>query len=156
MKKYLFLLENTFIVTLLRPYHGNSRKELTKMPKIFYNDVGLRNIVRGAIHIPQQDEGALFENFVFSELKKRFIPNESLFFWRTTNGSEVDFVIRREGKIFPVEVKSLTLRRPAVSRSLSSFIASFQPETAVVVNRNFSHCEKINGTRVAFLPAYAL
>lgn len=78
VKKYLFLLEQTYILTLLRPWHSNQRKELTKMPKVYFNDLGLRNIARGAIQPNSIPDGAQIENFVFRELKKNFIPNETL------------------------------------------------------------------------------
>jgi predicted AAA+ superfamily ATPase len=156
VNKYLFLLENTFILTLLRPYHTNKRKELTRMPKIYFTDVGLRNTVLGDYRIRPQDEGPLLENFVFSELKKRFIPNESLFFWRTTNGAEVDFVVKHENGMIPIEVKAGAMAKPAVSRSLRSYVEAFRPPLAVVVNKSLSGTMDVNGVKVVFVPAYAL
>jgi predicted AAA+ superfamily ATPase len=156
VKKYLFILENTFIITLLRPYHVNSRKELTKMPKPYFHDVGLRNTVLGNYHIQAENEGKLFENIVFSELKKQFIPNESLFFWRTTTGAEVDFVVKFEDRMIPLEVKASEMKKPAVSKSLRSFIDTFAPEKAIILNKNMYKKILINNTNVIFLPLYAL
>ena len=156
VKRYLFLLENTFVITLLRPYHSNKRKELSKMPKIYFHDVGLWNTVRSSCDVSGQAAGAAVETFVFSELKKRFIPNEELFFWRTTTGAEVDFVIRHGGQIYPLEVKASELKKPAVSRSLRSFIDANHPEKALVINRTLFHIEHVNGTEVIFLPLFAL
>jgi predicted AAA+ superfamily ATPase len=156
VKRYLFLLENTFIITLLRPYHSNRRKELSKMPKIYFHDVGLWNTVRGSYDVSGQAAGAAAETFVFSELKKRFTPNENLFFWRTTAGAEVDFVIRHEGRIYPLEVKASEMKKPAISRSLRSFIDANHPEMALVINRTLFHSEQVNGTKVVFLPLFAL
>lgn len=156
VKKYLFLLENTFIVTLLRPYHSNKRKEISKMPKVYFNDVGMRNTVSGGLQLTRPDMGSLVENFVFSELKRRFIPNEELFFWRTLGGAEVDFVIKSSDGPIPVEVKATDMKKPVVSRSLRSFIDAFSPRQAVVVNRSLSRAVMINGTTVNFVPLFGL
>lgn len=156
VKKYLFLMEQTYAMTLLRPWHSNQRKELTKMPKAYFNDIGLRNIVRGAITASYLPDGAQIENFVFCELKKRYIPNENLFFWRTAGGAEVDFVIIQDGKPLPLEVKEAGLRHPVVSRSLRSFISAFSPSTAVVVNGSLSCSITIEQTTVHFVPLFAL
>jgi len=57
VRKYLFLLEQTFIITLLRPYHSNQRKELTKMPKVYFNDIGLRNVAIGNLRRATTPDG---------------------------------------------------------------------------------------------------
>lgn len=156
VKKYLFLLEQTYVMTLLRPWHSNQRKELTKMPKVYFNDIGLRSIARGEIRHQSPAGGAQIENFVFCELKKRYMPNETLFFWRTAGGAEVDFVALNDGVPFPIEVKEGSLKRPSVSRSLRSFIAAFSPPTAAVVNGELSCSTTIDHTTVHFVPLFAL
>jgi len=156
VKKYLFLLEQTYVMSLLRPWHTNQRKELTKMPKVYFNDIGLRNIARGMMAPSTAVDGAQIENFVFSELKKQFIPNETLFFWRTTGGAEVDFVAIENGTPLPIEVKEGVLKRPSVSRSLRSFINAFSPPVAVVVNGGLSGSMTIDKTLVHFVPLFAL
>lgn len=156
VKKYLFLLEQTYVMTLLRPWHSNQRKELTKMPKVYFNDIGLRNIARGTINPQAITDGAQFENFVFCELKKLFIPNETLFFWRTAGGAEVDFIAVRGGVPLPIEVKEGKMKRPAVSRSLRSFITAFTPPVAVVLNGGLSCSMTVEKTTVHFVPLFAM
>jgi predicted AAA+ superfamily ATPase len=156
VKKYLFLLEQTYVLTLLRPWHSNQRKELTKMPKVFFNDIGLRNIARNALNPQMLPDGPQIENYVFCELKKRYIPNETLFFWRTAGGAEVDFVAMDNGLPLPIEVKEGKLKQPAVSRSLRSFISTFSPPVAVVVNGGLSCSTVIGSTTVHFVPMFAL
>lgn len=155
VKKYLFLLEQTYVMTLLRPWHSNQRKELTKMPKVYFNDIGLRSVARGGINPQVSPDGAQVENFVFCELKKLYVPNETLFFWRTAGGAEVDFIIIENGVPIPVEVKG-NLKRPAISRSLRSFISAFSPSVAVVVNSSLSCSMAIENTTVHFVPLFAL
>ncbi len=157
-KKYLFLLENTFIIALCSPYFRNKRKEISKMPKIYFMDIGMRNAAISNFQWfeGRVDTGALFENFVFLELKKRFGTNEDLFYWRTLAKAEVDFVLNIDNELIPVEAKATELRTLAISRSLRSFIDTYKPAKAVVVNLAFAGEMKHNGCRIFFIPAYAI
>lgn len=98
-EEYLYVLQTCFHLRLLRPFFQNLRKELTKMPKAFFQDLGMRNVLIGYFAPVSQraDKGALLENYVFRRLSER-IPEESLRFWRTADGQEVDFVA-----VHPVE-----------------------------------------------------
>lgn len=94
-RRYLSILENTFIICALPPFHSNIRKELTKMPKIFFLDTGLRNFaLRNFTEISfRPDKGPLFENAIFGELYKNLGVIEQLFFWRTLSKTEADFIL---------------------------------------------------------------
>ncbi|MEI6388797.1 MAG: DUF4143 domain-containing protein [Spirochaetota bacterium] len=95
VEEYLFLLEQTYVIRRLKPFHGKLRSELTKMPKIYFEDTGVLNLSR--FHSFPELEGTCFENAVFCELRKR-LDLERLRFWRTTDKREVDFVID-EGRV---------------------------------------------------------
>ena len=92
---YIQILEKCFHISLLRPFFRNMRKELTKMPKVYFNDLGLRNILVNRFDaLPDRtDKGQLLENYFFLRLNEKY-DAEQLFFWHTTTGQEVDFVIR--------------------------------------------------------------
>ncbi len=108
LEKYLFILENTFITSRLRPYHTNRQKELTKMPKLYFSDNGLLNAIIGDFRgIAQRpNRGELAENLCFSELAKSIGSFKRLYYWRTTNKQEVDFVlVMEQEKKIPIEVK---------------------------------------------------
>jgi predicted AAA+ superfamily ATPase len=98
--EYLFLLEQTYVVKRLRPFAGNVRSELTKMPKLYFEDNGVLAMERHYEFGPI--DGVSFENAVFGELRKRF-GEDRLRFWRTTSGNEVDFILD-EGTV-AIEVK---------------------------------------------------
>ncbi len=100
---YLMLLENTYIIALLRPYFKNLRSELVKMPKIYFLDNGVLNYLKYN-DIVEKISGDLFENVVFSELRKVF-GFEKLKFWRTQAKNEIDFIIEVGNKISVIEVK---------------------------------------------------
>ncbi len=105
VEEYLYLLEQTYVVQRLRPFFHNLRSELTKAPKIYFEDNGLLALSRGRTFVPM--DGALLENAVFTELRKR-VGMEGLRFWRTTEGQEVDFLVNEE---VAIEVK----RQPLAS-----------------------------------------
>lgn len=104
---YVTTLRKTFHIHLVRPFYKNLKKELSKMPKIYFNDLGMRNTLLGQfqnIDI-RIDKGELIENFVFLQLRNRYNSDE-IKFWRTTDGNEVDFVVSTNfDKGFAIECK---------------------------------------------------
>jgi len=107
VENYLYLLQKTFIVQLITPKFGNLRKELTKMPKIFFNDTGLRNALTNSfIAIANRtDKGNLLENVVYTRLRKLY-GVDALRYWRTADGNEVDFIVEQNlqtGKAYEVK-----------------------------------------------------
>jgi predicted AAA+ superfamily ATPase len=157
LEKYVSVLENTFILKLVTPFFSNKRKELVKMPKLYYHDTGMRNqAVRQFQPLSlRADMGGLVENAVFKALTVRLSPLEELKFWRTKNGGEVDFVV--EGKqVIPVEVKYTAMRAPQIPSGLRSFIQSYNPQRGVVVTRDFTGELNVNSSRVIFIPACLL
>lgn len=103
IEKYLFIMENTYIIKLVRPYSGNIRSELFKLPKIFFYDTGLMQMLwlKG---LQKEIIGNVFETGIFSEIVKKY-TQDSVFYWRTTDKKEIDFILRIRKKIIPVEVK---------------------------------------------------
>lgn len=102
VEDYLFILENTYVVKRVYPFHGNVRSELTKMPKIFIEDTGIANILTNKT-FTQVLDGGLFENSVYANLRRN-VEAENVYFWRTNKGQEVDFVIEGK-KLMPLEIK---------------------------------------------------
>jgi hypothetical protein len=110
---WISVLEASYIVFLLRPYHENFNKRMVKTPKLYFHDTGLAAWLLG---IRQPDHlafhaqrGPLFENLVISEFQKeRFnqgLPSD-MYFWRDSKGLEVDLLLERGGTLWPVEIKS--------------------------------------------------
>lgn len=105
--KYLFILEKSFHIDLVKPFFKNLRKELTKMPKVYFNDIGLRNAILGNFDnaLNRLDKGALFENFVYNQLRIKH-DRFKLKYWRTASGNEVDLVVEeRFNHGYALEVK---------------------------------------------------
>ena len=106
-EKYVYILQKSFHIDLVKPFFRNIRKELTKMPKIYFNDIGLRNAILGRLDYPQNraDRGEIFENFVYNQLRIKH-DSQNIKYWRTTSKNEVDFVIEeRFNEGYALEVK---------------------------------------------------
>ncbi|MFH1890247.1 MAG: ATP-binding protein [Candidatus Kuenenbacteria bacterium] len=103
VEEYLFILENTYIIRRIYPWHRNIRSELTKMPKIYLEDTGIVNLLINK-SFSKVLSGQLLENAVYSNLRKN-LDAEDIYFWRTNVGQEVDFIIEKGKKIIPTEVK---------------------------------------------------
>lgn len=110
---WLSVLQASYIVTLLPPYFENTSKRLTKMPKLYFLDTGLACYLLG-IESPEQlsrdkMRGALFENFVVTEaLKQRHNQGKesNLYFYRDSNQNEIDLLLKRNTRLYGIEIKS--------------------------------------------------
>ncbi len=98
--EYMDLLENTFMIKRITPFHKNLRSELSKNPKIFFLDTGMMHLL-WLKEFPKVVLGNVFETFVFLELMKL---NKKMNFWRTTNKQEVDFILKNK-ELYAIEVK---------------------------------------------------
>jgi predicted AAA+ superfamily ATPase len=156
LKKHLRILQETFVVKLLTPYFTNKQKELSKNPKVFFEDLGFRNSLLKSFQLLEQkaERGALIENVIYLQLKRALAEEAEINFWRTKAGAEVDFVIQERGEIIPVEVKYSSFDQPKISRSLAALINNFKPARALVVNKNYFGQKTVNNCAVSFVPVY--
>ena len=107
IENYLYVLQKCFHISVVKPFYKNLRKELTKMPKVYLNDLGLRNVLINYFSPLEQraDKGMVLENLSFRLLSERF-EQDQIKYWRTADGNEVDFVVETSYlKGFAVEVK---------------------------------------------------
>ena len=88
INEWIFLLENTFVIKQITPFSNNLRGELTKMPKIFFIDTGLKNCIENAYEIT----GSSFENSFFAYINNAY-KAEKINFYRTQDKKEIDFVL---------------------------------------------------------------
>ncbi len=139
VKKYLDLLEFTFVLDKISPFKKNIRTQITKMPKIYFFDLGIRNAILGNFleMESRSDAGHLFENFVFLELKNQ--RKDKIFFYRAKSKSEIDFVIEEKAKIILLKSKYKKLSRPINSRVLKNFMKQESDiKEAKIINLNFN------------------
>ena len=153
IRRYLSILESTFIICVLPPFHSNIRKELTKMPKIFFLDTGLRNFaLRNFTEISfRPDKGPLFENAIFGELYKNLGVIEQLFFWRTLSKTEADFILIGDQKwVFEAKLTpNHRLKQPTGLRAFCKIYPDFK-QVVVTFDRLVSNEE------ISYLPGWVI
>lgn len=137
VKKYLDLLEKTFIIKAVSPYSSNPRSEITQKKKYYFYDLGVRNaLIQNLNKLDvRNDFGQLFENFVFMEILKKNEFSGKLFgiyFWRSKKGEEVDIVIEQDGKLQGYECKWNDTR----SKHKFTFLENYKDADFNVVNKD--------------------
>jgi predicted AAA+ superfamily ATPase len=106
LKTYLWYAEQTYIIKTVKPYFTKIKKEITKSPTIYFNDLGMCNFSKGMYGQGiKESDGMTFQNFVYLLLKDRDSGGlTNVNFWRSKDKAEVDFIIHGEEGVTPVEV----------------------------------------------------
>ena len=122
---WLSVLQASYIVMLLPPYYENTRKRLTKAPKLYFTDTGLACHLLGIESAQQlardKMRGALFENFIVMEaLKRRYnLGKESnLYFYRDSHQNEIDLILKNSSGLYGIEIKSSKTFHPDFEKTL--------------------------------------
>ncbi len=135
VKNYIDLLESTFMVDVIPPYTSNLGKRLIKAPKVYISDSGIAAALTGLRSfesmIGHPSFGAIWEQIVLSNLKSTF-PDAEFFFYRTSNGAEVDFVMKKDNSIYAIECKSSL--SPSLSKGNYNAVEDIRPEKFFVVS----------------------
>jgi predicted AAA+ superfamily ATPase len=137
---WLSILETSFLIFMLPPYHKNFNKRLTKTPKLYFYDVGLVCYLLG---IRQADDlvthhyrGNIFENMLIAELfKQQYYQDQTadLYFWQESNGHEIDVLKPESDGILIGEIKSAV----TINSSFFEQLAWFQKQSDVPVLRSY-------------------
>jgi len=139
ISSYIDLLEKAFVVFRLNPFARNIRNEISTNRKIYFYDNGIRNSIIANFNPVnlRQDIGALWENFMISERVKH-INNKrkfsNIYFWRTTQKQEIDFIEESDGEINAYEFKWNPKVKPKFSKT---FTNNYSAETKVINKKNF-------------------
>ncbi len=128
VKNWISVLKASFVVWELAPFHENIGKRVIKSPKIFFSDTGLLSFLLGIETAEQASRdplrGALFENLVLLEILKNQTnagKRPELYFYRDTNGNEVDLIFKAQRKLIPVEIKSAETFHPQFIKGIERF-----------------------------------
>ena len=122
--RYLNLLETSYLLVRLPAYAVNRTKRLIKSPKLYWGDTGV------ALHLTQETEpgGAHLENLILNDLlawRDAGLDRVEIFYWRTSIGEEVDFVIEAGDRLVPIEVKATERPRLRDTAHLRAFRAEY-------------------------------
>ncbi|MCQ2302029.1 MAG: ATP-binding protein [Bacteroidales bacterium] len=133
INSWLSVLETSYVIYLLKPYHNNFNKRLVKSPKLYFCDTGLAASLLGMENARQMDthylRGELFENMVIMEfIKQEYAqgrePNIS--FWRDSNQNEIDLLVERGLDLQAYEIKSSATMKTDYFKGLNKFAALAQ------------------------------
>ena len=109
VKNYIDLLADTYMVEVVSPYISNLGKRLVKAPKVYISDSGITATLLGLRSFEELSGhpafGSIWEQVVLSNLKGLY-PQADFFYYRTTNGAEIDFVMKIHGSVFAIECKA--------------------------------------------------
>ncbi|MCL2435684.1 MAG: ATP-binding protein [Lentimicrobiaceae bacterium] len=139
-ENFLFLLEQMYIIKMISPFQGNQRKAITKMQKLYFCDTGLRNRLANNFNSIslRNDNGAIFENAVFLELWKHKSNSTQIQFFRTTDGTEVDFIYNNLFSLKAIECKYKIFQKPVRLLALENFCAENNIQEKYVINQNLN------------------
>ena len=153
LENYLEILQQSYIIFLVRPFSRNLVTEIKKARKIFFIDLGMRNYLIGNFSEDlekREDTGKLLENFIFLEILKKF-KDWKINYWRTTNKAEIDFIISKDDEIIPIEVKFKDYK---LGKGFYSFLKTYKPRVAIVFTLGKFGVERVYNTKVAYIPHF--
>ncbi|MDO4961500.1 MAG: ATP-binding protein [Eubacteriales bacterium] len=160
--EWLSVLEDSFVVFRLQPYFSNISKRIVKSPKVYFVEPGLASYLLGIESARQASRdplrGNIFENIVVLEaMKTRLNDNKepNLFYVRTEKGVEVDLILKKEGILYPFEIKSSMTPNTDFARNMRLFCNSETNSGEMTViycgeqYDTFSDCKYIHYTDLA-------
>lgn len=136
VRKYIDILQGTFMVRVLQPYFINTKKRLVKSPKLYIRDSGIYHTLISLENFDQLFShpkiGASWEGFALEEtLKSLEKRNEEVFFWATHSGAEIDLFFKSGGKNYGIEFKLADA--PGLTKSMQSAVRDLDLEMLFVV-----------------------
>ncbi len=154
VSKFLNVLKNTFIIDILPVFSTNKISSLKKAQKVYFNDIGLRNLLTMTLDsaLLSREIGSVMENFVFDQFKKyiHYVLNDfaSLYFWRNSVKNEIDFIFEYKQELLPIEVK----HKPQLTRGMMVFMDKLALKNGIIVNDSTLAHESKNGKNIYFIP----
>lgn len=153
INRYLDILEETYVNFRVYSYSNNLGNELKKSCKTYLYDLGVRNaLLKDFSDISERpDKGIIAESYVFLKLRANLASNMEIKFWRTKDGDEIDFILLKNRKPVPIEVKSnlTNLRMP---KGLNRFLLRYKnTKTAYVINQSLKGSITYDSCKVNFI-----
>lgn len=157
IEEYTYVLEQTYILKRVSPFEANIRRELTKMHKIYFMDIGLRNqIINNFSNVDiRSDIGHLFENLTYIELIKTKPAFAEIFFWRSTLKSEIDFILKNNDEIILVECKK-GAKDGYCPKIFYSFSKNVKFKYGIVITQDNFYSRNIGNWKLLGIPIWAV
>lgn len=140
ISNYLSVLEATYVVHVIRPFHTRQAAEIVAAPKVYAFDTGFFCYYRGWDRLRQEDLGILWEHFVLNEIQGH-LQTRDIFYWRDKQGHEIDFILKPKGKN-PIAIECKWGAGNMDSRNIETFLNHY-PQANVLsvssdIRRSFS------------------
>ena len=157
VERYVQSLKDTYIIHILQPFFSNKINSTIKTPKVYFLDTGIRNNVWDNFSNFQQrtDVGQLVENVIFAELLKSDVFGK-IWFFRTSKGSEIDFIYQKGETLIPIDVKFSSARQKIIPKIFHSFSEIFGTRKGIVFTKDFLGVKNHNCMEVHFFPVWAI
>lgn len=138
IRRYMEILEGTFMIRLIYPWHNNTSKRLVKSPKLYIADSGLFHTLNKIENFQQllahPKYGASWEGFIIDQIISTLgLKSQDLFFWATHSGAEVDLYFNYSGKKVCIEIKATDT--PKITKSLISAENELKPDITLVIHQ---------------------
>lgn len=157
IQAWIGLLENSYLIYLLQPWHSNLNKRIVKSPKLYFYDTGLLCYLLGIKSAGSLKKhsayGSIFENWLITEIKKNSFNNglnESMYYFRDNTGNEVDLILEREEHPLAIEIKAAMKPHATMLRGLN-FWQRNQPKGNGILIHKGSTSEILN-ERLSIVP----
>ncbi len=125
IKRWISILEASYIIFLVPPFYKNFGKRVVKSSKVYFFDTGIVSFFTGIKTFEQYDQGplagALFENYIVSEIYKKELhsaSNAELYYFRTQDKTEIDLIVDRKSHQELIEIKKSSTFKPSMIRTL--------------------------------------
>jgi predicted AAA+ superfamily ATPase len=146
IKRWLSVLEASYIVFTLPAYYENYGKRITKSPKIYFYDTGLVSYLTGISSFAQYDQGplggSLFENYIVSDIVKRELhasTHNSMYYFRTQDKAEIDLIIDRKTSKSFIEIKKSATFNPKMAHALIHYASPENERIVLYCGHPYEH-----------------
>ena len=148
ISNYLSVLDQTYVVNILRPFNTRKKTEIIAAPKVYMFDTGFVCYYKGIHDLNSKEMGIMWEHYVLNELQAH-LQSRQIRYWRDKNGHEVDFIIERRG-LPPVAIEAKLREGNFDYESLKTFKHYYPGSEIYVVASNLSNriIRKIDGFQV--------
>lgn len=162
IENWISVLKSTYIIFNVQPYYNNLGKRIIKSPKLCFCDTGilcrLLDINDEDTLLKNNNYGKIFENFVLSEiLKHKFncSPNMHFYYWRDSNGNEIDLILEKGSKFEAIEIKSSDKINKNSAESVFWFKKSVKEDAEIkIISRDMKSYDEIQNINIQKLHDY--
>ena len=155
VRSWLSVLEQSYVIKVIQPFYNNFNKRIVKAPKMYFTDTGLACSLLAIRNVEELKlshfYGALVENYIIIDLIKNNAndkKNQDFYYWRDSNGVEVDLILNEGNTFLPVEIKSAQTFSNDFSKNIKKIKSYSNNTKSVIVYDGTMEFETTDGIEV--------